>query len=95
MRLATQSDREYVQILKKRRMTLRKKFQVKSGDSKKYILSTDQDYIILGKIYELEGRKLSKNDKILIKLIRTQLEHHWRTPILRFLDRLLKKYHKV
>ena len=62
------------------------------GSRKRYVLSTDQDYEILGKVYRLEQVKLSDKDKALIRLIRTQLEHHWRTPILNFLDKLLNKY---
>lgn len=92
LRKATENDREYMKILKKRWSKLTKDFPVKAQDRKRYVLSTDQDYQILGKIYELERKKLSDKDKALVKLIRTQLEHHWRTPIIRFLNRLLKKY---
>src|SRR3989338_5628290 len=92
LRKATQNDREYMQILKRRWSKLTKKFLVRPIDRKRYVLSTDQDYEILGKIYRLERRKLSDKDKTLLKLIRTQLEHHWRTPILRSLNKLLRKY---
>ncbi len=92
LRKATQNDREYMEILKKRWLKLTKNFPVKPQDRKRYILSTDRDYEILGKIYNLERKKLSGKDKILVKLVRTQLEHHWRTPILKFLNKLLKKY---
>lgn len=92
LRKATQNDREYLKMLKKRWLKLTKEFPVKSQDRERYILSTDQDYEILGKIYKLERRKLSDKDKTLVKLVRTQLEHHWRTPILKFLNGLLKRY---
>lgn len=92
LRKATENDQKYMKILKKRWSNLTKKFPIKPRDRKRYILSTDQDYLILGKIYELERKKLSGKDKALVKLARTQLEHHWRTPIIRFLNRLLKKY---
>jgi len=92
LRRATQNDLEYGTLLRERRLKLKKKFRVKSRDRKRYILSTDQDYEILGKIYELESKKLSNNDEALVKLVRTQLEHHWRTPILKFLNRMLRKY---
>ena len=94
MRKATENDEEFMQILRKRWLKLTKKFVVKPSDRKKYILSSDQDYEILGRIYELEKKKLSAKDKALINLVRTQLEHHWRTPIIKFLNRLLKKYSK-
>ena len=92
LRRATQNDREYVAILRKRWLKLTESFPVEAKDRKRYILSTDQDYQILGRIYELERKKLSDKDEALVKLVRTQLEHHWRTPILRFLNQLLKKY---
>lgn len=92
LRVATENDQEYKRILKKRWSALTKKFAVGPRDRKRYILSTDQDYEILGKIYELESKRLSEKDKALVKLVRTQLEHHWRTPILKFLNKLIKKY---
>ena len=66
LRKATQNDREYVKILKKRWSKLTEQFPVKSQDRKKYVLSTDQDYEILGKIYKLEQKRLSNNDKVLL-----------------------------
>lgn len=63
-------------------------------DKKKYILAKKEDFIILDKIYQLEAKKLSAEDKKLVKFIRTQLERDWRSPIIDFLDRLLKKYGK-
>lgn len=92
LRNAVQNDREYMEILKRRWLKLTKEFPVKPPDRKRYILSTDQDYEILNKIYKLERKRLSDKDKALVKLVRTQLEHHWRTPILKFLNGLLKKY---
>lgn len=61
-------------------------------EKKKYVLKTDQDYEILDKIHQLEKQKLSAEDRELIKFIRTQLEDDWRTPIIKLLDKLLKKY---
>jgi len=92
LRKATENDQEYMKILKKRQANLTKKFPVKPQDKKRYILSTDQDYQILWKIYDLERKNLSDNDKVLVKLMRTQLEHHWRAPVIKFLNQLLKKY---
>ena len=34
--------------------------------------------------------KLAKEDKFIIKLIKTQLENDWRKPLLKTLDNLLK-----
>jgi len=38
--------------------------------------------------------KLKKEDKFLIKLIKTQLEDAWRKPLLKTLNKLLDKYKK-
>lgn len=92
LRKATEQDSEYLTILKEKRSRLTKQFKVRPEDKRRYVLSTDTDYEIIGKIYELERRKLSTQDRELVKLIRTQLEHHWRTPILKFLNQLLRRY---
>jgi len=92
LRKATENDKEFIQALKERRLKLTKALSIKSKDRKKYILSTDDDYEILGKIYKLEKKNLSKEDNELLKLARTQLEHDWRVTINEFLDKLLKKY---
>lgn len=63
-------------------------------EKKRYILSEEKDYMILEKIHELETKNLSTEDKKLVKFIRTQLEKEWRTPIIKFLDKLLGKYKK-
>ncbi|MFA5076685.1 MAG: hypothetical protein WC480_04720 [Patescibacteria group bacterium] len=92
LRRATEADEEYIKILQKRWAQLTKKFFITSQDKKRYSMSTDADYQILDRIYRLEKRKLSPKDRELVKLVRTQLEHHWRAPILRFLNQLVKKY---
>ena len=92
LRKATEEDREYMRILRQRWLKLTKKFRVRPIDKKRYVLSTDQDYEILDKIYQLEQERLSDTDKALVRLVRTQLEHHWRTPIRKLLDTLLRKY---
>ncbi|MBU2458805.1 MAG: hypothetical protein KKB29_00360 [Nanoarchaeota archaeon] len=53
-----------------------------------------EDFIILNKIRELEKMKLSLNAKEEVKLIRTQLEKDWRAPLIKSLNKLLKKYKK-
>ncbi|MBI3260886.1 hypothetical protein HYZ64_00750 [Candidatus Berkelbacteria bacterium] len=71
---------------------LENKFKVKPIDKKRYVLSTDADYEILGKIYALEAKKLSQRDRELVKFVRTQLEHNWRTPIIKLLNKMSKDY---
>ena len=89
---ALKSDKEYQARLKARMSKAAGAFKVKAADRKRYVLSTDEDFEILGKIYALEQRKLSKEDKTMIRFLRTQLEHDWRAPIIKVLDELLKKY---
>ena len=66
--------------------------RINSKDKKKYVLKDKEDYKILEKIYNLEKYKLSKKDKELVNLARTQLEKEWRKPLMKFLDKLIKNY---
>ncbi len=59
---------------------------------KKYLLQTKRDIEILDKCKQLEKQKLTKEDKALVKLIKTQLEKDWRKHLLDKLDKLLKRY---
>ena len=68
--------------------------KVKAKDKKRYVLKEKGDYEILEKIYQLEKCRLSSADKEVLKLIRTQLKDDWRKPLLKFLNRLEKKYEK-
>ena len=92
LRKALEVDKEYQEILSKGKKKLTKKFKIISKDKERYVLSTDQDYEILGKIKQLEKQKLSNEDKKLVKFIRTQLKNDWRTPIMKLLDSILRKY---
>jgi len=85
-------NKEYQKNLIEKVIKLINKFGVTPAEKKKYVLSTDQDYEILDKIKQLEKQKLSIKDKELVKFIRTQLEEDWRTPIIKLLDSMLKKY---
>ena len=60
-------------------------------ERKKYVLATQKDIEILGKCKELEKRRLTKEERILVKLVKTQLEEDWRTPLRKAVDKLLKK----
>ncbi len=68
--------------------------RVKTQDKKRYVLKEDRDYEILGLVYELEKCKLSAEDKRMVALVRTQLEYDWRKPLLKCLNRFLRKYKK-
>lgn len=92
LRKALELDETYNKILSARKRALIKKFNITAEDKKKYVLSTDEDWEILGKIYQLEKKTLSAEDKKFITFIRTQLEREWRTQIVQVLNDLLSKY---
>ena len=85
-------DKEYQKLLKDRKQKLTKQFKVTASEKKNYVLSTNEDFEILAKCKKLEGLKLTKEDKFLVKLIKTQLEYEWRKTLLKPLNQLLKKY---
>jgi len=58
----------------------------------KYLLPTQRDVEILNKCKQIEKLKLLKEDKTLVKLIKTQLEKDWRKHLLKKLDELLKRH---
>jgi len=55
-----------------------------------YILDKAQDKRIMRKLNRLSKRKLYKNNDKLIKLLYSQLETDWRTPLEKFIDQLIK-----
>lgn len=63
-------------------------------EKKKYVLSDKKNMNILEIIREIEKYKLNKNDKETIKLSRTQLEKDWQTPLINYLNKMLRKYKK-
>lgn len=63
-------------------------------EKRKYVLKEKKDFLILSKIKKLESKKLSRSDKEIVKLIKTQLEKGWRSPLINYLNKLLKKYRK-
>ena len=64
------------------------------SEKKNYLFKDKKDLVILSKIKELESKKLNKQDKEHTKLIRTQLKKDWRIPLIRDLNKLIKKYKK-
>ena len=57
-------------------------------DKKKYALPTKLDKEILLKIKNLEKKKLSKKNKEMLKLIKSQLEYDWRKPLIKELNKI-------
>ncbi|HIG97196.1 MAG TPA: hypothetical protein HA230_02520 [Candidatus Aenigmarchaeota archaeon] len=70
---------------------LTKEYSITKSEKKKYVMSTSEDYEILQKVKKLEKRELTKDDKILIKLVRTQLEREWRKHLIIVLNKILRK----
>ena len=68
------------------------KFKIKAKDRRRYVLSDPKNLSILGKIYQLEEQKLSAEDRKSLLFIRTQLKRDWQTPVMVFLNKLLRKY---
>lgn len=73
---------------------MNKQLKATSAEKKKYALPTKADFEILAKCKKLEKLKLASHDKFFVKFIKTQLEKNWRKPLLKELNKLLKKYRK-
>jgi hypothetical protein len=85
-------DKEWVRLYKKRLQKLTKRFPLTKTEQRKYVMSTNEDYEILKKIKQLEELKPTKEDKVLVWLVKTQLEFDWRKYLIQALNQLLKKY---
>ncbi len=70
------------------------KVNLTSYEKRNYVMNDKRDFIILNKIKELEKKKLDTKDKEIIRLIRTQLEKDWRSPLIIFLNKLLRRNKK-
>lgn len=66
--------------------------KVNKPDRKKYVLKTKKDIDILFLCKQLEKSRLSKSDKSLVALIKSQLEKDWRKHLMKKLIELHKKY---
>ena len=87
-------DKDYLKLLNERKQKLTKKISLTKTEKKKYVMSIDGDYEILSKVKQLEKLNLSKEEKFLVKFVRTQLEHDWRKWIIKELDKILRKRRK-
>ena len=92
LRKILSKDKDYQKLLQERKQKLTKKISLTKIEGKKYVMSIDQDYEILSKVKQLERLKINKEEKFLIKFIRTQLEHDWRKWLIKELDKILLKY---
>src|SRR3990167_4223214 len=95
LRKALSKDKNYQKLLKQRKQKLSAKFSLSANEKQKYVLSTNKDFEILRLCKKLEEINLKKEDKILVNLIKTQLQHDWRRPLTTTLKKLLEKYQAV
>lgn len=68
--------------------------KITNYEKKNYVLGDKKNLKILLIIKELEKEKLKKKDKEILKLARTQLKKDWQTPLINYLNKLIKKYKK-
>ncbi len=89
-----EKDKEWMSLVNERRQKLSRKISLTEAEKKKYVMSTDGDYEILSKVKQLEKMELTKEEKFLIKVIRTQLEHDWRKQLIQPLNKIFRKHKK-
>ncbi|MFH1359281.1 MAG: hypothetical protein ABIH37_05310 [archaeon] len=65
---------------------------ISKKELKKYPLPLPEDFKIIKMIKKLKNKNLSKHDKEIVSIISSQLELDWRTPLIKYLNKLLKKY---
>mgnify|MGYP001611023694 CR=1 FL=1 len=63
-------------------------------EKRNYIVNDKNDFVILKKIKLVEKKKLNAKDKEIVNLIRTQMKKNWRLPLIKYLDKLNRKYKK-
>ena len=56
----------------------------------KYVFPEAQDRRIFAKLKMLGRRKLNRDQQVILKLLFTQLEDDWRTPLEKFVDKLTR-----
>ena len=84
-----EKDKNYVRLLKERKKHL-KKIGVSGREQGKFVLLTDKDVEILRRCNKLK-KTANKEDRVLIKLINSQLEEDWRRPLINQLKIIEKR----
>ncbi len=92
LRRALADDGEYQRILAEKRGAIARDLNITTEEQERYVIATERDLDILGAVQQLEQCALSDCDARIVALIRTQLEHDWRTLLLAELDRLMEQY---
>ncbi|MBS3075088.1 hypothetical protein J4429_01370 [Candidatus Pacearchaeota archaeon] len=68
--------------------------KITNYEKKNYVLKDKKNLKILLIIKRLEKNDLDKKDKEILNLARTQLKKDWQTPLITYLNKLIKKYKK-
>jgi hypothetical protein len=66
--------------------------EITSAEKKKYALIKKIDFAILKRIKRLESKKLNKEDNRILIFIKTQMEHDWRKPLIKELNKIERRY---
>ena len=92
LKQALKRDKAYSAAMEKSRKEAAKKgFEISKTDLEKYPLVRLIDFEILYKCRLAQKKKLSKEDKKMVKMILSQLEYDWRRPLKKEIERILKK----
>lgn len=70
---------------------MKKKHLPTKYERKKYVLKTAKDIEILEKCKLLEKKRLTKQERTLVKLIKAQLEDNWRKSLIKIVNKLLQE----
>ena len=92
LRKALDSDSVYQALLKERKSVIRNKYGITEDEEKEFLLPNEEDYEILSGVKALEKKQLSKEDGEAVKLIKSQLQDDWRTPLRIKLQELIGLY---
>ena len=66
--------------------------KISPEEKKKYLLLTEKDFEILEKIKKAECiPDLSNREKMILEFLKTQLEKDWRTPVIKFLEKIMRR----
>ncbi len=85
-------DKLYQRILTKRKSKLKLTTYASEKEKRKYVLSTDKDFVILLSCRRLEGKRLTTHDRKIVLLIKSQLKTDWRSELILALNKISRKY---
>lgn len=94
LRQVLEKDREYKKLVREKRKSISEKTNVSKKEKARYVLAIDEDFEILERCKLLLKKRLNKEDRELVTLVKTQLEDDWRKPLIKKLNELSKKYEK-